>query len=152
MNESSSFLRRPQKFGAIFLKVLTLLSKVKTLRKIAPNFCGLLRKAELYKMCSLYSCVHCAYVCVWMAHLDQNDDLNRANNERFCRDQKNLAYSTAEVWWWSSLRNSKVSERKEKIKSCHQGLKNWKQSVSSASARTGSDWIEKPGIPISCVL
>ena len=48
-------------------------------------------------MCSLYSCVHCARVCVWMAHLDQNDDLNRANNERFCRDQKNLAYSTAEV-------------------------------------------------------
>ena len=106
----------------------------------------------LYKMCSLYSCVHCACMCVWMAHLDQNDDLNRANNERFCRDQKNLAYSTAEVWWWSSLRNSKVSERKEKIKSCHQGLKNWKLSVSSASARTGSDWIEKPGIPISYVL
>ena len=44
-----AFLRRPQKFGAIALKVLTLLSNVKTLRKIAPNFCGLLRKAELYR-------------------------------------------------------------------------------------------------------
>ena len=29
-------------------KVLTLLSNVKTLRTIAPNLCGLVRKAELY--------------------------------------------------------------------------------------------------------
>ena len=40
--------RKPQKFGAIVLKVLTLLSNVKTLRTIAPNICGLLRKAEFY--------------------------------------------------------------------------------------------------------
>ena len=45
---SSAFQRRSQKFGAIYLKVLTLLSNVKTLRQIAPNFCVLLRKAELY--------------------------------------------------------------------------------------------------------
>ena len=43
--KGSVFLRRPQRFCAIFL---TLLSSVKTLRKIAPNFFGLLRKAELY--------------------------------------------------------------------------------------------------------
>ena len=43
------FLKRPQRFGAIFfVLVLTLLSNVKTLRKIAPNFCGLLRKTELW--------------------------------------------------------------------------------------------------------
>ena len=41
-----SFYEKATKFGAIFLKVLTLLS-IKTLRTIAPNFCGLLRKAEL---------------------------------------------------------------------------------------------------------
>ena len=42
--QSSAFLRRPQKFGAIVLKVLM---SVKTLRTMAPNFCGLLRKTEL---------------------------------------------------------------------------------------------------------
>ena len=35
------------KFGAIIHQVLMLLSNVKTLMKIAPNFCGLLKKAEL---------------------------------------------------------------------------------------------------------
>ena len=41
-------MRRPQKFGTMFLKVWTLLSIVQTLRKIAPTFCGGLRKPELY--------------------------------------------------------------------------------------------------------
>ena len=40
-------LRRLQKFGPIVLKVLTLLSNVKTLRTIGSKFFGLLRKPEL---------------------------------------------------------------------------------------------------------
>ena len=47
--QSSTFLRRLQNFGAIVLRVLTLLSNIKTLRKIMPNFCALLRKTELYE-------------------------------------------------------------------------------------------------------
>ena len=42
-----NFFEKATKFSAICLKVLRLLSKVKTLRQIAPNFCGLIRKAEL---------------------------------------------------------------------------------------------------------
>ena len=37
-----------QKIGATSLKFWTLLSNVQTLKKIASNFCGLLRKPELY--------------------------------------------------------------------------------------------------------
>ena len=45
--QSSGFLRRLQKFDPIVLNVLTLLSNVKTLRVIGPNFCGLLRISKL---------------------------------------------------------------------------------------------------------
>jgi hypothetical protein len=44
---SSASLRRPQKFGWIFLLVLTLLSNFKIKRKMVPIFCGLLRIYEL---------------------------------------------------------------------------------------------------------
>ena len=44
-----SFSEKAKKFGAIVLKVLTKLGNVKTLRTIAPNFCVLFRKAELYR-------------------------------------------------------------------------------------------------------
>ena len=48
-------LRRPRNFGVIFLLVLNLLSNIKTKRKIAPKFCGLLRKTELYSINSKFS-------------------------------------------------------------------------------------------------
>ena len=47
LNLSCGFLRRPQKFGAIFLKVWTLLSNVQTLRTMVPSFCGLLKINQL---------------------------------------------------------------------------------------------------------
>ena len=42
------FSKKAKKFDEISILVLTILSNVKTLRMIAPNFCGILRKAELY--------------------------------------------------------------------------------------------------------
>ena len=47
---SSSLLkfRFSEKATKIWLRVLTLISNVKTLRTIVPNFCGLLRISDLY--------------------------------------------------------------------------------------------------------
>ena len=45
---SSAFLRRPQKFGVITHLIWRLLSNRQIKWVITPNFCGLLRKAELY--------------------------------------------------------------------------------------------------------
>ena len=39
---------RATKFGPIVFKVLTLLSNIKTLKRIGSNFCGPLRKPQLY--------------------------------------------------------------------------------------------------------
>ena len=50
--KGSGFLRRPQIFDPIVLKVLTLLIDVKTLWTIGLNFCGLLRISEVY-ICNL---------------------------------------------------------------------------------------------------
>ena len=62
-------------------------------------------------MCVLHrKLVHCDGTAL---HLDQNDDLNRANNERFCRVRsKELGWEC--VWWWSSLRNPRSLSRKKR--------------------------------------
>ena len=77
-----------QKFGAIFLKVLTLLSEIKTLMMIEIKFCGVLRKAELYhiwpipRMCT----------CHWLQ-----------NVLTFQQWLRWLRIPNIHIWFWSHL-------------------------------------------------